>query len=298
MDRLESFAREGQDPLSMALLVRDAALVDALQARLSAAGLLDPPTDGFLGPVTQWALMAFCGPLGIPFEGALSPAAARALLAPGAAWPLRPGDDLAGRVAAAMERRGDWICRHPEGLNIVYVEGMDPEGVKRPRRPDHFDDLRLLLRVAPGGRPELAGAWPATTGGGRPSVEEPAEPAGAPRLRLGQHRAWAIGRTAIGTGQEQDALVQVAPLAVTRDANRDFHREGDPLDSGLLIIDQHGGMDAPPGEVGGAGAGCLVGREQEGHRAFMAMLRRDPRWRASSAHRFTTSVLEAKELDG
>lgn len=296
MERLETFARGEQQTLSMALLVEDTSLLGDLQARLSAIGLLDPPPDGFLGPATQWALMAFCRLSGIPFEGSLSRNAAKTLLAPDAVLPLRPGGDLAGRVAAAMDRRGDWICRHPDCFNIIYVEGMDPDGRRRPRRPDSFDDLRLLLRVAPGGRPELAGAWSATTAAGRPSVEEPAEPEGAPRLRPGQHRAWVIGRTAIGTPLEQDALVQVAPLPVTRDTNRDYHRAGDPADSGLFIIDQHGAMDAPHEEVGGSGAGCLISRDQEGHRAFMAMLRRDPRWWTNNAHRFTTSVLEADEV--
>jgi hypothetical protein len=30
----------------------------------------------------------------------------------------------------------------------------------------------------------------------------------------------------------------------------------------------------------------------------MAMLRRDPRWRMNTSHRFTTSVLGAEELEG
>ncbi|MBI0536234.1 peptidoglycan-binding protein [Roseomonas sp. KE2513] len=298
MERLDAFAREGKEPLTSALLIKDNTLVSELQARLSAAGLLDPPEDGFLGPATQWALMEFCRLSGLDYEGALSPDAARALLAAPEVLPLHPGPDLAGRIAAALLRRGDWICRHPDCTNIIYVEGLDTQGRRTPRRPDHFDDLRLLLRVAPGGRPEIAGAWTATTAPGRPAVEEPAEPAGAPRLRHGQHRAWVVGRTAIGTPQEQEALVQLTPLPVTRDANRDFHRADDPEGEELLIIDQHGGLGAPQDEVGGAGAGCLVGREQDGHRAFMAALRADPRWIVNNAHVFTTSVLGADEVLG
>jgi hypothetical protein len=296
-DRLEAFVREEQDALPAALLIRDRGLVTAVQERLSAAGLLDPPADGLLGPVTQWALAAFCEAAGLPFEGGLTRATAAALLAGDRALPLRPGDDLAGRVAAALLRRGDWLCRHPGCVNLVYVEGMDVAGRPIPRRPDAFDDLRLLLRIAPGGRPELAGAWEATTAAGRPAVEGPAEPAGAPRLRPGQHRAWVVGRTAIGTELEQDALVQVAPLAVTRDADRDHRRAGDPAEADLYVLDQHGGADAPRERVGGVGAGCLVGRSQQGHHAFMALLRGDARWRACAAHLFGTSILRAAELD-
>jgi hypothetical protein len=296
MDRLDAVARGTRDAPGVALLARDAALVAELQAALAQAGLLDPPADGVPGPATQWALMAFCAARGLPFDGALSREAAAALLSADPAFPLRPGSDLAGRVAAALARRGDWICRHPDCVNIVYVEGIDREGRAIPRRPDAFDDLRLLLRVAPDGRPEIAGAWTATTDSGRPAVEGPAEPQGAPRLLPGQHRAWVMGRTAIGTELEQEALVQVAPLPVTRDANRDFHREGDAVERGLFVLDQHGAMDAPREREGGTGAGCLVGRAQDGHRDFMARLREDPRWRVDNAHRFTTSLLRAADI--
>lgn len=295
MDGLGAIAKAG-GAVPVALLVRREAAVAELQARLAHHGLLDPPADGLLDPATQWALAAFCTAAGTPFDGGLHPATAAALLAPTPVLPVQPGDDLAGRVAAALLRRGDPLPRHPDLAAIVYVEGLDPAGRAIPRRPDAFDDLRLLLRIAPGGRAEILGAWEATTASGRPAVEQPAEPQGAPRLVRGWHRAWVLGRTAIGTELEQEALVQVAPLPVTRDANRDFRRVGDPAERGLYIIDQHGGFDAPREKVGGVGAGCLVGRIQSGHRDFLAALRRDPRWHANAAWRFGTSVLGAEEL--
>jgi hypothetical protein len=297
MGRLGDLARGGET-VTAARLVRDRPLIAELQAALVRAGLLDPPGDGFLGPATQWALAAFCRLAGTPFEGGLSPATAAALLAPEALLPVRPGPDLAGRVAAALLRRGDWLCRHPDCVNIVYVEGMDPEGRPTPRRPDFFDDLRLLLRIGPDGRPVIPGAWEATTAPGRPAVEGPAEPEGAPRLSRGQHRAWVIGRTAIGTELEQEALVQAVPVTVTRDADRNFRRAGDPPETDLYVLDQHGALDASRKHVGGTGAGCLVGRAQDGHAAFMAALRSDPRWGANTAHLFTTSVIGAEELSG
>ena len=223
-ETLTQFRDEARESLPIPLLILDEPLVRAVQERLAGHGLLDPPADGFLGPVSQWALAEFCRARDLAFAGALTPATAGALLDDDPVLPLRPGDDLAGRVIAAMLRRGDWVCRHSDCLTIAYVEGMDPHGDPTARRPDAFEDARLLLRVAPDGVPVLAGAWDATTAPGRPAVEQPAEPAGAPRIRRGQHKAWVIGRTAIGTEQEQEALVQVAPLPVTRDANRDFQR--------------------------------------------------------------------------
>jgi hypothetical protein len=92
--------------------------------------------------------------------------------------------------------------------------------------------------------------------------------------------------------------VQCLPLPVTRDADRDFRRAGDPTERGVVFIDQHGDQDAPRERVGGVGAGCLVGRSQTGHRSFMGLLREDPRWRVNAAHVFTTSILPAAELGG
>jgi hypothetical protein len=295
-DHLEAFTRVAPQPLEAALLVRDRLLVAEVQTRLCAAGLLDAPPDGFFGPITQWALGEFCRASGLAFEGKLSGATAAALLRGDTPLSLRPGRDLAGQVVAALIRRGDLICRHPECVTIVYVEGLDGEGHRTARRPDAFDDLRLLLRIGPDGRPETLGAWEATTGAGRPAVESPAEIAGAPRLAPGQHHAWVIGRTAIGTKLEQDALVQAAPLSVTRDGDRDFHRGGDASETGHYLLDQHGALDAPRDKVGGVGAGCLVGRSQRGHEDFMAFLRRDPRLRAFSAHRFSTSIIGAEAV--
>ncbi len=332
MEQLQAFAG-GVEEVEAARLVLRPGLVAEMQVRLAHHGLLDPPADGLLGPASQWALGAFCRAAGLPFEGVLAPPVAAALLRQAPVLPLWPdgspehfqvrrdtpddlgnatdehagavppvcgtgGTALAGRIAAALIRRGDWLCRDPGCVNIVYVEGMDEQGRAVPRRPDAFDDLRLLLRIAAGGRPEILGAWCATTASGRPAVEGPAEPEGAPRLALGQHRAWVVGRTAIGTALEQEALVQVLPLPVTRDIDRDFRREGDPPGRGVFLIDQHGGQDAPRERVGGIGAGCLVGRSQDGHCRFMARLREDPRWRVNAAHLFTTSILRAEEVGG
>ena len=296
MERLEEVARG--EAVTMAVLATREELVAEMQARLAHHGLLEPPATGVLDPVTQWALMEFCKAAGAAFEGGLTPEAARALSNDEPVLPLTPSEDLAGRVAAALMRRGDPLLRHPDCVNIIYVEGMDREGNVIPRRPDAFDDLRLLLRVAPRGVPEIVGAWTATADAGAPAVEGPAEPQGAPRIAPGWHRAWVLGATAVGTELEQEALAQVIPLPVTRDANRDYHRAGDPRERGLYLIDQHGAFDASRERIGGMGAGCLVGRDQDGHAEFMARLRRDPRWRVNNAHLWGTSVLTAAEVVG
>src|SRR5436190_6451881 len=50
-----------------------------IQARLIALGLLDPPADGVLGPVSRWALGEACRAAGAVFDGEVTPAVCDAL---------------------------------------------------------------------------------------------------------------------------------------------------------------------------------------------------------------------------
>jgi hypothetical protein len=50
-----------------------------IQARLIALGLLDPPADGALGPVSRWALGEACRAVGAVFDGRQRPRSATPL---------------------------------------------------------------------------------------------------------------------------------------------------------------------------------------------------------------------------
>ena len=295
-ETLPDFASAGEDR-ELALLSLQPALLAAVQDRLTHHGLLDPPPDRFLGPDTTWALVQFARVVGAPFRGALTPAMAHRLLDPDPVLPLQPGDDLPGRLIATMLAHGHWVCRHPDAFTITYVEHTEPDGTASRARPDAFDDARFLLRLDRDGRPALVGAWHATTRSGRDALVSPTDVDGPPILQPGQYKAWVMGRTAIGTELEQDALIQSVELPVIRDADVDGNRHGDPGQRGLFVIDQHGGLDAPRDAVGGTGAGCLVGRSQADHDAFLASLRTDPRYRANNAYRFMAALLTPQDFD-
>ena len=102
--------------------------MDTTQAQtiLSNIGLLDPPADGALGPVTRWALSEFCSSAGVPFDGATITDAVAQTLAAAAPLPLAPGNDLAGRIVSAVQGGAIFIARHKNCLNIVYVEVSTP----------------------------------------------------------------------------------------------------------------------------------------------------------------------------
>jgi hypothetical protein len=82
-------------------------------------------------------------------------------------------------------------------------------------------------------------------------------------------------------------------VTVCRDLNKDFKREGDGRDTGLFGINQHWGYDLPANDLGRSSAGCLVGRTREGHRAFMRLIKTDPRYQSDPAFRFSTTILPA-----
>lgn len=282
----------GAPAVLLATIGADAELAWDVQTQLAQAGLLDPPADRLFGPVSQWALSEFLTHWGLAGSTAIDAQVASALLQSDAAFPLVTGPDLAGDVARAMHAAGHWICRHPKALNIVYVEGMGLDGEPNGKHPNRFNDARLLLRAGEGGRPEIAGAWEGTTEPGRYYEEiAPLDARGAARIAFGQFKAWSVGVHHGGTPHE--ALVQTQAITVHRDLDRDYRRDRDQTFSGLFGINQHCGYDLARGDIGRASAGCLVGRTRSGHREFMAMLRGDPRYRASKGYRFMTSVLPA-----
>jgi lysozyme family protein len=209
-----------------------------------------------------------------------------------AAIGTRPaGDDLAARVIAAMEARGHRVDKGPGELNIVYVEGINPDGSVNDNRPNVFNDLRTVIGFD-NGRPRIVGAWEGTTEPGRRWTAHPMNAAGAARIAFGQYRAWQLG-----THHDHEALVQTGgPVTVCRDLNKDFSRVGDKLDSGFFGINQHWGYDLPKGDLGSSSAGCLVGRSKDGHRKFMAIVKSDRRFIEDDRYAFWTAVLPAAEV--
>jgi hypothetical protein len=116
-------------------------------------------------------------------------------------------------------------------------------------------------------------------------------PAGAARIKFGQYKAWSLG-----THHTHEALVQVAPITVCRDGNKDYQRERDREDTGLFGVNQHWGYDLPRNDLGPSSAGCLVGRTTAGHREFMTLVKSDARFRANPAYRFLTTVMPASQV--
>jgi peptidoglycan hydrolase-like protein with peptidoglycan-binding domain len=270
-------------------------LVLETQQILSNLGYLDPPPDGFLGPTTRWAIAEFAKLNGLSTTGGFTTDIAAALLSPKQLLPeIRPTGEWIDRVVAYMQKKNYFIGRHPDCKNIVYVEGVDADGTLNPQTPNVFEDLRIVFSIGPDGKP-LIQPWIATTEPGKPYTLNPMNPKGAARIATGQYKSWAVGTHVGASGHDpHEALIQCAPIDVYRDSNKDFKREG-PTYTGIFGVNQHWGYDQPKDDVGMASAGCLVGEKRDGHRAFMAVIKSDPRFRANNAYKFMTAVVSGHE---
>ncbi len=285
--------------VSLPMIGADEVLATDVQDRLTAIGVLDPPSDGAFGPVSHWALAEVLKRLKITGMPVLDATLAQRLVdAPSAdLFPLNASGSLAGRLVEAIKSAKHWVCRHPDCVNVVYVEGMDPGGAVNDDAPNVFNDLRLVLRVNRAGNPEIVESWDATTEPGKYyTLVKKEHPRGAARIAFGQYKSWSVGLHRAGTKNEHEALVQTAPIRVFRDLNEDFDRTGDEPFEGVFGINQHWGFDLAKSDIGRASAGCLVGRTKTGHRGFMTLCKADPRYRANNSYRFVTTVIPAASV--
>lgn len=208
---------------------------------------------------------------------------------------IQLGGSWIDRIIANMVKKNYFICRHPDCKNIVYVEGLDLGGELNAQTPNAFEDLRVVFSIRSDGVP-LMQVWVATTAPGRPYTMKPMNSIGAARIAFSQYKAWQLGTHVGPSGNDpHEALIQAVPIEVYRDSNKNFKREG-PRYKGLFAIDQHWGYDQPKDDVGTASAGCLVGETRDGHRAFMAVLKSDPRFLANNGYKFMTAVIPGAEV--
>lgn len=276
--------------------------------------------SGYLKMVAQWTGFGASKPVDLEDDSVLLPFA-KAMFRYEAGRPIPWSDaqilygfDLArGNVRhptkPPIPGKVDFLTAIPEALkqhdlpplpvgddlvSIVYVAGVNKDGTPNKNRINAFDDLRLALRNTKDGI-KILGAWPATIETGVKFTQNPiaGDGKGAARIKFGYWKSWQVG---LHRGQ-YEALVQTGgPVAVFRDNNKDYDREGDPLDTGYFGINQHHGGDAPIDNIGGHSAGCLVGNSVAGHREFMALLKTDARYKANKNYVFDSWVLPVEWL--
>jgi hypothetical protein len=265
--------------------------VQAIQSVLINCGYLDPPADGAYGPATKWALAKLGEHAGLGASEVVTPEL-RTALYQARPLPLAPGDDLAGKIVKAMQKNNYWVARHPDCVNIVYVEGMDPDGSANDNRNNVFNDLRVVFHVQENGVPVIVDRWDATTEPSRRWTLRPMNPDGAFHIKFGQYKAWIHG-----WHHTHEALVQAGEIEGYRDPHKTFKRDFNyPVRGSNFAVNQHWGYDLSHDDMGNSSAGCLVGRSTQGHRRFISIVLGDPRYKANPAYRFMTAVMPAGDV--
>lgn len=281
------------------VIAADKELAAHIQGILIGHKLLAPPADGLFGPISASALREFQELMKCDESGFLGHDTAKKLIE---THPddlpqrkLNLSNDLASRIIKYMLAKGYHVDRKIGEYNIIYIEGMNPNGTLNSDKPNSFNDLRLVIQIA-GGTPKIIDIWEATTEPGSYYSYNPMNPKGAARIKFGQYKAWRIGTHGIGKPETYEALIQVANLTVHRDFNQDMIRTGDKLDTGLFAINQHHGYDYPRNNISYAGAGCLVGRTRQGHRGFMKLIKQDWRYKSNRSYKFMTTIIAGDDL--
>lgn len=202
-------------------------------------------------------------------------------------------DTLEERIIAYCEEKKYKIDRGPGEKNIIYIEGMYPNGELNDDAFNAWNDTRMVIEFKDG-VPKILGKWEATTEPGRYyTIVRPMNVNGAARIAFGQYKAWIVGTHL----NSHEALVQLGgPVTVYRDLNKDGQRSGDRTQIGQFGINQHWGGDAAKNDIGRWSAGCLVGRTRDGHREFMSTIKKDPRYLKSRAYVFSSIVIPGDDL--
>jgi peptidoglycan hydrolase-like protein with peptidoglycan-binding domain len=307
---LREFYESGLE-YSLAQVAGDRELTIDIQTTLIWVGLIESANqkpDGQFGPITTGAFEEFQQLTKCPKIGIFDKATAKALIETSpekirqlVGSTIRPGDDLAGRVIKYMIAKGYSVSQQIDTYNIVYIEGIDPDGTLNADEMNYFNDLRMVIKINAMGEPEIVGKWFATTEPGSQYTNNPisdyAKEKGAARIKFGQYKAWRVGRHNPDT-INQLALLQKAELPVYRDKNKDGFRNNDIIDTGDWFgINQHHANDSPRKDIGPWGAGCLVGQTSDGHQEFMDIIRKDKRYKQNNSYLFETTIIAGDDLN-
>ena len=194
------------------------------------------------------------------------------------------------------------VDTQPGHLNIVYIEGLNPDGTLNTDAIDGWNDLRLVIDHDSDGQPICRLCHVATTEPGKaPTFSATAQKrGGVARIAFGQYKAWRVGfHKQSKHGKNHPALVQAAPVSVHRDANRNGIRDGrDNVHVGRFGINQHSTQPGYRGNsVGFFSEGCLVGYLWEEHvNGFMPLVKADARYLADPDYLFVTTIIAGDDF--
>jgi hypothetical protein len=162
-------------------------------------------------------------------------------------------ETLAEKIVAVCDKRKFPLDRKG-GLNIIGLEGVNPDGSFNNDTPDQWNDLMVLLKFA-GGKPTIVWQCQSTTEPGRYYTDRPLNSAGCARLDTGYHKAiWSRGQH-----KGHSAMVQTGTARLVRDGNRNHSRDDKVTQEQWKGINWHSAYgNYSGGSIGQWSAGCCV----------------------------------------
>lgn len=186
-------------------------------------------------------------------------------------------------LISRLRIKGFEVFENPEGkfvfnYNIVGCRSLNS-------RVNYFDDTLVLFWQTFEGK-WASKSWPITTMPGLPSLLKPINPHGTAILKEGQYKkSYSLG---LHRGKYQ-ALIQIAPVTVYRDNNRDDKIELLDLkqETGMFGINIH--KAGVYGQiVGPSSAGCQVFQKAADFEEFMVCCRNGS---ADCGNKFTYTLI-------
>lgn len=182
---------------------------------------------------------------------------------------LDPPTNLAERIVAVCEKRGYPL--KTSSLNIIGLEGVNPDGTYNSDAPDQWNDLMVLLKFV-SGQPKIVWQAQSTTEPGRYYVDRPLNPEGGARLDLGYHKdLWRRGKH-----KGYSAMVQTGVARLVRDKNRNHRRDDKITQESWRGINWHSAYGRySGGSIGRWSAGCCVSIPVKKFNEAMALIDAD-----------------------
>ena len=199
-----------------------------------------------------------------------------------------------------MLAQGMIVRRGRDVVNVVYLEGSNLDLTPNTDLPDRFNDRGLLIvennpndfqvvsNHACTSEPGLAATW----------SREAKLLGGVARITIGQQVAWRPGLHKPSQYRKgHPALVQVAPVMVHRDQNRDMRRTGDIVTT-ATGINHHGTQPGWRGKfIGMWSMGCMVRPNWADHLDFFDLCLEDAEYRDNKNFLFPSAVLDCGALN-
>lgn len=211
--------------------------------------------------------------------------------------------DPAQLLVAYCNAKNYPITTTPGHLNILYVEGVNPDFTPNDDAFDGWNDLRILLdHKLDTGLPFIAFSQVATTEPGSTHTFSMASKknGGVARLAFRHYaRKWVMGYHNYSRERNNHpALVQKQgeTIMVHRDIDRNGKRTGDPI-SPAFGVNHHGvHAKSAPKKVGLYSAGCPVGLDWALHIEFIIRCSSDLRYQANKAFAFSATIIAGDDL--